>query len=197
MIILDNLGNYKRGRLWINEVPFEFTDASNQLSSFFDVDTPALRKPYQICVEVSLRPREISNYGLLSLRYEPVAKSKKVEYNILYYLKAKELYEDNIALKSDIVYKGITKSYANAIAESIQGLKDTFALPEGFYLFDKSAQSMVGSSPVVFSTLTSILLRVLSNNLELLRDQEIKDIIADEINNPTFNIGWKDKHIGN
>jgi hypothetical protein len=191
MIILDHLGGLKRGRFWRNELPFEMEKLPNVLRDSLQVETPAFAERIQICCELALLPRDSSNYGLLGINYAPSIIGRQIEYYISYSPRLHGVLNDNLALKSDQVYKGITKAYAMAIAESMDALKDEFPIPAGTYLFDISAQAAIGSSRAVFSTLTCVLIRVLSLNPLVLSEDMVKQTIVDELNNPSFNVSWK------
>jgi len=182
MIFLDNLGGLKRGRFWINQLPFRLEPSARSLVDSFDHYNSLFIPAFRICCEIALLPREISNYGLLGLEFSPL-EGHSVQYEIFYLENNRVLLEDNIAMRSEQVYIGIPKEFAIAIKDVMEKLNGS-EIPVGKYSFITSAYGAVGSSKVIFSKLTSILLKLACANPNVLNGETTKLLIADEIKRP-------------
>ncbi|VBB09156.1 Hypothetical protein LUCI_4442 [Lucifera butyrica] len=179
MIKLDNLGGYKRGRLWINDFPgFESKIIDTIHRTFVGAkEIPRCNK--SVVLEILL-PRNASNYALLGATFIPlVGGTLDVKINIGVHDDA--VLKDNIAFTSDEVHVGIPKEYAFAVMDSVAETLDDSEFPPGILFFDVGAHSDVGSSRMIFSRVTKILIKIIFNNILELSEDELKKLIALEL----------------
>ncbi|WBW97427.1 hypothetical protein [Oceanirhabdus sp. W0125-5] len=181
MIILDNLDKYRRGRVWIDELPNMSYDVIQQLHSFIEIKSNSEIQAANLALELSL-PRGASNYALVGLRYTPT-KNKVVEIKVNVSRNTGEIINDNIASQIDQVHVGIPLEYANVVLNTARSvIQEINDYPSGIIEFNLGAHGLIGSSQVIFSKITSIIIKLLCKNPSIMSSEAIKNEIFELLN---------------
>ena len=163
--------NDVRIKIWLDELPIQECERTNIVKREYQAGVQDL-KDRQIVVELKI-PRNISNYGMLGVRYRNTSITVNIQINLSKY--DEEIYEESISINPDIVHKGIPEEYVSGIIRSIEQ-NNGMLLKSGHYEFNVGAHGEVGSSERIFFVLTNIILK-------LLLEQEIsKDVVGQLIN---------------
>lgn len=177
MIKLDNLGGFKKGRIWIGEMPNIKGSVIDIVKSSFEVTNQQQWEHKAIAIELLLAPREISNYALIGAKYIPSNNGNlEIKVNISSF--DDTILLDNIALSTDEVHMGIPKEYALSIASIAKEKSIELNYPMGSLVFDIGAHGHVGSSKMVFSTVTKVLMGLLSMNVLEKSYEELNEIVS-------------------
>jgi len=180
MINLNNLGNHQRGRLWINECPEIKSKIIGTIQKTVE-GVGKISEYKQSAVLELLLPRNASNYALLGVTYIPL-NSKKIDIKINVGIADDVVLKDNIASTSDEVHIGIPEAYALTIMDSaVETLKE-LEFPSGILLFDIGAHGYVGSSKMIFSRITKMLVKIISKNVRAFSEEELQELVALELN---------------
>lgn len=161
-------------KIWLDELPIQECELITIIESEYQAESQDLQNK-QIVVELKI-PRNISNYGMLGVKYRNNATLANVQIYVSKY--DEEIYAENIAIKPDVVHKGIPKNYVNGIINSIE-LNNGMLLKNGYYEFHVGAHGEVGSSEKIFFILTNIILKLLSKK-DFTKDT-IEKIIKEEL----------------
>lgn len=181
MIILDNLGELKKGRLWINQV-YNLQYGTNKIvKSHFKANNTNEVSIANIVLELLLMPRHVSNYALLGASFTPTSgELLEVRVNISQY--NGEVTKDSIAMPEDEVHLGIPEEYAEGIVETTDSvIKEIGGFPSGILEFNVGAHGYVGSSILTFSKITSIILKIMIKKIDNMDVEKIKEEVALEI----------------
>jgi hypothetical protein len=179
LIILDNLGGLKKGRLWINEMPNLREEIIDVIETTIEVSNRQQWEEKAVILELLLAPREISNYALLGVMYLPTNNEiLNIKVNVSSF-KGKILV-DNIALSTDEVHLGIPKDYATSIINLVKEKVLEFQFPAGDLVFNVGAHGYVGSSKLIFSIITKVLMGLLgSKNIMKASIGELNEMVSD------------------
>lgn len=181
MIILDNLGKYRKGRLWVGQMPrIESTTVEVLRRSINETEKIQLNSS-NIALELFLPPREISNYAFLGAMYTP-NNGEKLEIRVKVSNANDKIFENSIALSSDEVHVGIPKDYAEAIVDSAEKtIKEIIRFSPGVLEFSIGAHGYIGSSKYIFSKTTEIILNIMSKNISGFSEDELKALVLTEL----------------
>ncbi|MGE7090718.1 hypothetical protein ACQKII_04525 [Lysinibacillus sp. NPDC048646] len=154
MIALANLGQNKKGKLWVNDLPDLNYKIINRLTTSIDIEKSMYIKPTSIALELLLSRRDMSNYAFLGIKFMPKnIKNLNIRVNIS--SEEDEILSDNIAMKSDTVFLGIPNEYAEAIIDTTNKVVREHSLfPCGDLDFFIGAHGEIGSSKFSFSKVT-------------------------------------------
>lgn len=167
--------NDVRIKIWENESPICECKTINKITNRYSANIQKAEDKI-IVVEIQL-PKNNSNYGLLGTKYRSNQDIADIVVDVSEY--ETEQYIDNIAIKPDIVHKGIPNDYINGIIRNIEKNKELL-LKCGKYEFCYGAHGEVGSSEKIFYLLTGIV-------LELISEQDInKESVEKIINKMCF-----------
>lgn len=182
MIMLDNLGNFKKGRLWINTYPNLQYKTIKIIKITIESDNSSEIIIDNITLELLLMSRHTSNYALLGARFTPtIGQSLEIQINVSQY--DGEIMKGSIAMPEDEVHIGIPEEYANGIAVTAQRvIKEIGGFPPGILKFDLGAHGYVGSSILIFSKITSVILKLMTKKFDIDSFEAIKERAAQEIN---------------
>ena len=96
---------------------------------------------------------------------------------------------DSLALPSDKVHPGISNEYAQTILNtSIKVFKNLGNVSTGVLTFNVGGYSDYGSNQVIFSKVTSILIRLFIRKKGSFELEELKDIVRNELDKPLTDI---------
>ncbi|WP_055666130.1 hypothetical protein [Desnuesiella massiliensis] len=182
MIILDNLGEFRKGRLWINTFPNFQCTTIKTIKTIVESNNCNKINIYNITLELLLMPRHTSNYGLLGAKFTPTNKGLlEIQVDVSQY--NGDITKDSIAMPEDEVHVGIPEEYAHSIMQtSISVIKEIGGLPSGILQFNLGAHGYVGSSILIFSKITSAILKLMTKKVDVDLIREIKEQAAIEIN---------------
>jgi len=176
MIILDNLEKHRRGRVWTDEMPNISYDVIQQLHSFIEIKSNSKIRATNLALELSL-PRGASNYALVGFRYVPT-KNKVVEIKVNVSSNTGEIINDTTASQIDQVHVGMPLEYANVVLNTARSvIQEINDYPSGILEFNLGAHALIGSSQVIFSKITSIIIKLLCKNPSIMSSEEIKNEI--------------------
>lgn len=160
MISLMNLSNYKKCRLWINELgnmPNEKEE--NVIESVIPSNNKKQMRNTIMAIEIFL-PRNTSNYGLVGFEYVQDKDNKSdLCVRVCFNKKLNELKNDSLAIPNDKVFFGISEEYSQSILDSaVDTINDIGGLPSGEITFNLGAHAECGSSRAVFNKITRIII---------------------------------------
>ncbi|MFY0517977.1 hypothetical protein ACOMCU_09100 [Lysinibacillus sp. UGB7] len=177
MIALDNLGQNKKGKLWVNNLPDLNYEIINRLTTSINIENCMYIKPTSIALELLLSKRDMNNYAFLGMKFTPEnIKSLNIRVNTS--LDLDEILSDNIAMKSDTIFLGIPNEYAEAIIDTTNKVVREHSLfPCGDLEFFMGAHGEIGSSKFSFSKVTEILLKLLIIEAENKSINQIENLV--------------------
>lgn len=185
MINIDNIGNLKKCRVWLEELPSTEYKVVEVLSSILETSDCMNRNNQSIAVELFVAPRY---YAFLGVEYVYKETNNLETYVNITEDSGKKI-TDSLALPSDKVHSGLSNEYAQTILNtSIKVSKNLSNVPSGVLTFNVGGYSDYGSNQVIFSKVTSILIRLLvgiQGNIEL---EELKNIVRNELDKPLTDI---------
>jgi hypothetical protein len=91
-----------------------------------------------------------------------------------------KLLDDPLSLPNDDVRVGLPIEYAEAVFSGIGLARGQSTVAPGHLIIDCAAHGFVGSSPVIFQHLGTILLRLLNGRLFEFSDKELVDMFPEE-----------------
>lgn len=153
MINLMNLSNYKKCRLWINELGNLPKEKEEKVS---ETVIPSNNKNHMIntimAIEIIL-PRNASNYGLIGFEYIPNKENQSnTSVRVCFNNKLNEFKSDSLAIPNDKVFFGISEEYSQSILDSaVETISEIGGLPSGEIIFNLGAHAECGSSRAVFN----------------------------------------------
>ncbi|QQO07657.1 hypothetical protein [Breznakiella homolactica] len=138
----------------------------------------SLKNISKIGVEL-LRKTDSSYYGLLGFEYYPHNNNELIVM-ICYVEKLFEIYDENMLGNNEKIFVGLTSEYVRGIKNSIEKIKNDMNLFSGKIVINVAAQSLIGTSPHIYSKILYILLRIAKNDKEEYRNNELQDIIINQ-----------------
>jgi hypothetical protein len=180
MLVLNNLGNHKRGRIWLNEEMDACFSGESSIQMEFKSSITGEFEERKVVLELCL-PRNNSNYALLGASFKPTSDSSLLKVNVDS-SDRKEAFFDTIAMDIEEVSKGLLQEYAEAVAKSVGDLLEVNnSFPSGVIDFNIAAHGKIGSSKGLFSIMGKAIIRLLSFNLTELDEEELNLKVADSI----------------
>ncbi|SYX81803.1 hypothetical protein [Paenibacillus alvei] len=181
MIILDNLGQFRRGRIWINDLPEMRYKVVDNLTSSVKVKPKNYTRPTSLALELLLSRRDMSNYALLGVKFIP-GNDDRVNITVNVGEDEDELLNDNIAMKSDNVFVGIPLEYAEAVLNSAKNvIEETSQFPSGDLEFYIGAHGESGSSKFSFSKVTEVIVKLLISAPESKNTNELETFVSSNL----------------
>lgn len=178
MIELSNLGKYQRARIWETNIPQRSEQIEKDTKKISILKADKNLKERCIALEIYY-PRNASNYGMLGLRFIP-SKSNETIIKTFVVIDNNVKFNNSLVSEYDEVYLGIESDYSEIILESAEKyILDNEIRFSGIIEFCYGAYSPVGSSPMVFSKLTTLLLGIVS--LETIDKKTIEKYICKNI----------------
>lgn len=161
-------------KYWINEFPFLEQIESETEKIQFPMREVLQKKCFsnKVALEVYLH-KDAGNYALLGLEYVPNGSGiLGIEFQ---YVNENEMhYESDLTKFNDYKYLGLPEEYTEVILETIKNKKN---ISSGTLKIPIAANCEVGSSPLVFSKVTSLLLELIYN-----QDTEVNfDLLMEEL----------------
>lgn len=179
MIAFDDLGKYRRARLWIDERPDIPKLDVESTERFIESDTFQIWSRREVGLELA-SPRHCSSYALLGIRYCP-SNGSRLRIKLLYNIGDPIPYEDNLSMISDKVYMGISKEYAKVILGIAEEKAKELKYPPGRLDFMMGAYGEVGSGIMIFQAITKMVMEILPTShlrkSRLERRQQIETLL--------------------
>ena len=180
MIILDNLGVNVKGRLWIDDLPGVELKCIKILEKNLTANQESKWHYRRVALELARR-RHVSNYALLEAVFKP-NDSKVLTLQVFVSEDLGEPMPDAQTMLHDKVRWGIPQQYSEAIINiATQNIDSNGSFPAGVLSFSVGAHAEAGSSNMIFSQVTQVLLLLISFECKDLSDDELKIIVFDAI----------------
>lgn len=174
---INNLIGYDTVNILINE-DFNLSKCKNDESIILIKGTAApLRNITKVGVEL-VRKMDSSYYGLLGFEYYP-HNAHELVVMICYVEKLMEIYDESVLRNSEKIFVGLTSEYVKGIENSFEKIKN-MNLFSGKIIINAAAQSLVGTSPYIYSMILHIMLRIASNDKVKYGDDELRKILINE-----------------
>ncbi len=185
MINIDNIGNLKKCRVWLNEFPLTEGKTLEVLNSVQETSNCKIRNNRKITVELFIAPRY---YAILGVEYI-YKETNNFEIRVNITEDSGKIITDTLSLPSDKVHFGISNEYAQTILNtSIEITKKLNNIPSGVFVFNFGGYSDYGSNQVIFSKVASILTKLIICNQDNIEIEELKNIIRNELEKPLTDI---------
>lgn len=185
MLNIDNIGNFKECRIWLEDVPATEHEIAEVLSSVLEISNDMSGYNQNIAIELFVAPRY---YALLGIKYV-YKKTDDIKIFVNITKDIGKIVTDSLALPSDNVHSGISKEYANTIINASQKvIMDLKVIPSGTITFNFGGYCDYGSNQVIFSKVSSILIRLLVSLQSGTRPDELKKIVRTELERPLTDI---------
>lgn len=188
MINIDNIGNLKKCRIWLEEFSVAKHNAVEVLSSALKASDSIIKNDQSVAVELFAAPRY---YALLGVEYIYKDTGKLEIY--INTSEDSEKISDSLALPSDNVQSGIPKEYAQTVLNTtIKVFRNLYSIPSGILTFSVGAYGNFGSNQVIFAKATGILIGLLVGKLSNMELDELKNIVRNELNKPLTDFYYDD-----
>ncbi len=161
-------------KYWINEFPILEKIESETEKIQFPMREVLQKKSFynKVALEVYLH-KNAGNYALLGLEYVP-NESEILSIEIQYKIDNEMHYESDLTKYNDYKYLGLPEECIDIIFETV---KNNENISSGSLKIPIAANCEVGSSPLVFSKVTSLLLELICN-----QDKEVDfDLLMEEL----------------
>jgi hypothetical protein len=179
VIIMKDLGKFRKAMLWKDELPFILNEADHEFETSLQLTKPVDSERKKLAIELKL-PRNSSYYALLGVEFIP---NQSLELKVKIKLSNNNgiLYNSEFELNEDI-YSGIPTEYSNSIINSTkEKLLESNWQYAGSLTFVTGAHSLIGSSEVVFSKVTKTLIALLMKELSLRSSLSDDSVICTEL----------------
>jgi hypothetical protein len=160
-------------KYWINELPILEKIESKTKKTQIPARENIRKKCFwtKVALEVYLH-KNAGNYALLGLEYEP-NESGFLNIDIQYVVDNEKHYDSDLTKFNNYKYLGLPEECTDMILETIKSNK---SFSSGTLKIPIAANCEVGSSPLVFSKVTSLLLELIcnqneDNNIDLLMEE--------------------------
>ena len=178
MINIDNIGNLKKCRIWTEKPPLTKYQVVKVLNLIVEANDHISKKNQDIAIELFVAPRY---YALLGIEYI-FEKTSNLKICVNITENTDNVITDSLALPSDNVHLGISNEYCQTILNTaVKVCKNLSTLPTGILTFNIGGYSDYGSNQVIFSKITSILIKLLVAKLESCDLEELKSIVRNEL----------------
>lgn len=179
MKLLMKLKNYKKCKLWINEIA---DNIEVQAEKIIEKNSPACNKEcvdkMKIAIELAL-PKNHSNYAFVGFEYIPDNTLQDITI-VTVCVNNKVICNPNetLAMPNDKVFLGISEEYGDSILDTaIQTISEMNSFPTGKIIFNIGAHAECGSSKAIFAKATELLLRISQLDLENMTNELIQEEI--------------------
>ncbi len=185
MININNIGNLKKCRIWLEELPSIECKTVEVLSSVLETSNCMSRNNQKIAIELFVAPRY---YAFLGVEYV-YKETSNIEIHVNITKDSEGIVTDTLALPSDKVHSGISNEYAQTILNTtIKVFKKLGDIPSGILTFNVGGFSDYGSNQVIFSKVTSILIRLLVGNQGSIELEQLESVVKNEVDKPLTDI---------
>ena len=186
MILLIKLNNYRKCRLWINEIgELIYTKAINVIERTIPSSGIKLTGIDQIAFELSL-PKNNSNYALVGFEFRPDYNNQDTT-KITLPVSSAQMRCSMIVLSkpNDRVFIGISEEYGQDVMDSAVKVLNDIGFPPGEIILNLGAYAECGSSKIIFAQTTRILLKLVKLDLLNMTEVEIQNkvelVVSEEI----------------
>lgn len=173
MIICEKLDEYRKMKLWINELPGDNVVVASEQTKAFNANSQIHWFNGILCLELRIAPRAASNYAMLNLKFQ---KDQSLKFKIISYIShSDEIVITDTAMPHDVVKAGLPQEYNVAVADLFDQLAAENIFPSGTLEILGGRYSCVGSSYIAFQTVLKILITLFEQN-EKLSNSDIPSI---------------------
>lgn len=163
MIALNNVGKWKKCNLWIDEVPEMQYDCESVLNGVIVKKEWTNWDNSFYAIELRVIGRDCSNYALLGMRYE-YKDVEELAINVNVSEFDGRVVEREISSVSGEIHCGLPLEYAKKVFDVTRDCLENTTCSQGEITVDIAAHGDVGSSQLLFESITKILLQLLINN---------------------------------
>lgn len=176
-----NIIDLKNGKIkyWIGEMPL--INITDSLNSEEDIQVQCNRTDtnIKVALEIFLH-KNASYYGLLGMEYFPSSNSNNLKIIFNYTKENDTEYKDTILEYDEKVFVGLTEEYLSYTQKNIKTyLSGNDKIQGGILNFTVAANSLVGSSPKLFSVLSEMLVEMVVKISLKRNNDNLDDIIND------------------
>lgn len=161
---MDKIFHLKRMdfRYWIDELPDLHTKNEKEFKAELPACSSVKMAEIEGAAELFLH-KDASCYGLLGFKFIPDRESSRLKISVRYHEGNKEHYFSEIRASGSQkhIYKGLEHQYLSAVTDSIAAFCQKNKLSGGSLYMHTAANCEVGSSPLLFESLTELLLSVM------------------------------------
>jgi hypothetical protein len=186
MILLNNLGRLRKGRLWLNDFPDIRFEPIETLRDRTHTSSYAVWERKSVCLELLLFLRHVTNFGLLGIEYIP-DESNHVDLEVSISKDKGKLLEDSLANRFDKVHLGLPRHYADIVFQTANEVMQCGIFPPGSLKIAFGAYAESASNDLTFSRITRIMLKLIGHDLKTLTYEDAEKIILLEINREVSN----------
>jgi hypothetical protein len=161
----------RKARIWCGDLPSCPLLEGNEFRTDLRVDK-VTTDARDVAAEVAIPLGGRRLYGLLGASYIP-DNSKNLRIAIPYSEDRGDLFVGALSDPVEPAYCGLTSEYAQGILEEVRQHDDTSDYAAGILRFNRGAHSLVGSTPVVFSNLSRLILLLIFNDKTNFDDTEL------------------------
>jgi len=180
MVLLDNLGRFRKGRLWLDDTPdIQYDPVGTIKDNIYAISHETWEKK-AVCLELLMLLRHTTKYGLLGIEYIPEA-SDHTELEVCIGKDRDRILDDSLAHRIDKVHLGVPKTYAEAVFQTGFEVMQTGIIPSGHLKIDLGAYGEMGSNGLIFSQITRIILKIVMTDLKNLKKEDAEKIVLSEI----------------
>lgn len=146
----------RKARVWFEVLPFVEVTPTTMQECRLPAPLSGRTEGRMVAVELCWPVGPFAVYGMLGVEFMP---DKSSELAILVSVSDSNgpMYLDSLALPSDSVRFGLPEEYATAVTESACNPEIAAKLGAGKLLFRCAAHGLVGSNPIIFAKLVTIL----------------------------------------
>ena len=120
---------------------------------------------FSIGIELEIHKGGRICYGMLMASVKPNEEQDYIKVAVAYTQRNSTKYSNSILTNDAYVYEGLPKEYIEAVCSSIDDLMDKKSeYPQCDIKIEDAANCEVGSSPMIFSIITKLLLKLIDSN---------------------------------
>jgi hypothetical protein len=164
--------------VWLGELP-ALPEAHEDVCYQLELEAEPLGRPGRpVCVEIALPrgPRQL--YGLLGAEHLP-ADGSALEVVVPAAFERGPIVADALSNPIEQAYSGLTPEYAQAVTAALTSAELPFPPPTpGALRYTRAAQGIVGSAPIVFSTLAPLIVEFMFSEIGELEPSAVSQRLA-------------------
>lgn len=164
---MDRIFEYKNGEIKIiwNELPMEKDYEEEWIIKEIKKTTKNFVNSFSVGLELKVHKGGRMCYGMLMAFVKPTDEQDCIEVSVAFTQKNTVKYSNSLLSKDDYVYKGLPNEYVESIYSSVYeviGEKNDY--PQCDIAFGYAANCEVGSSPMIFSIITKMIMELIYHN---------------------------------
>jgi len=168
-----NLNNFRKARLWINELPDATYQPSSMVIRSVPVKSRGLAKVRSGAVELFVPLGARSTYGLVGGYFEPV-EGDSLSVEIYLSSSSERMLSDNLAGLNDEVHVGLPAEYFGGVVAGIDAACSRIdSVATGKLVINCAAHGLMGSSEAIYSEVAAALVNLFHFGDASMTDSEL------------------------